>query len=123
MREETTARANAICKYLYGKKAEDIAMIDVENLTIIAGCFVLASGRSTTQVKALCDEVDEKMEKEQGMKYLRIEGYPAGRWIVLDYGDVLVHIFHEEERKFYNLERLWEDGFNTVRYTEEPKAE
>jgi ribosome-associated protein len=63
------------------------------------------------------------MEKDLGEKYMRMEGYQAGRWIVLDYGDVLVHIFHEDERKFYNLERLWQDGFNTVHYTGEAKAE
>lgn len=117
MTQETKDKALLICKVLSDKKAEDITIIDVEELTIIAGCFVIASGRSTIQVKALCDEVEKKL-LEAGIRRLREEGYPQGRWIVMDYGDVLVHIFHEEERKFYNMERLWEDGLNTTRYAE-----
>lgn len=117
MIKKTKEKVLHVCKALSGKKAENIIMIDVEELTIIAECFVIASGRSAIQVKALCDEVEEKLEK-LGFRHIRIEGYAPGRWIVLDYGDVLVHIFHEEERKFYNMERLWEDGMNTTRYSD-----
>ena len=76
--------------------------------TIIADWFIIASGRSTTQVKALCDELEEKAA-ERGLIAQRKEGYQEGRWIVVDFGTILVHIFHPEEREYYKLERLWAD--------------
>jgi len=87
----------------------------VADMTIIADYMVLASGNSPIQVRALCDDLQEKMA-EQGVDCIRLEGYASGRWIVCDYGDLLVHIFHKEEREFYNLERLWSDGGNVERY-------
>ena len=87
--------------------------------TIIADWFVIASGRSTTQVKALCDELEEKTA-EKGMIARRKEGYQEGRWIVMDYGTILVHIFHPEEREYYKLERLWvDDPQNCINYSKE----
>ncbi len=108
-----------ICKLLDEKKARDITIVDIEHLTIIADKFVICSARSNTQVKALVDIVDEGMSKE-GFEPLRVEGKQEGRWAIMDYGDVIVHIFYEETRKLYSLEQLWSDGSNITHYgTEE----
>lgn len=104
-----------ICKFLSSKKAEDILMIDVREKTVLCDYFVIASGRSTTQVKALCENLEEKFSKE-GVEPRRTEGVRDGRWGVVDYGDVIVHIFNDESRLFYHLERLWEEGDNVKRY-------
>ncbi len=104
-----------ICKFLSSKKAEDILMIDVREKTVLCDYFVIASGRSTTQVKALCENLEEKCSKE-GVEPRRTEGVRDGRWGVVDYGDVIVHIFNDESRLFYHLERLWEEGDNVKRY-------
>ncbi len=105
-----------ICKFLSDKKAYGIVYIDVESKTSLCDYFIICSGRSATQVKALAENVDEKMEKEHGLTPRRKEGVREGRWAVLDYEDVIVHIFNDEERDFYRLERLWEDGKNLTRY-------
>lgn len=96
-----------IQKSLEDKKAENILALDVKEKTSLADYFIIASGKSTPQVKALADHVDEKMG-EAGFPAKRVDGYGEGRWIVLDYGDVIVHVFHDETRLFYHLERLWE---------------
>lgn len=88
------------------KKGVDIKVLDIKEMTSVSDYFVIVSGNSTTQVKAIADEIDEKMEKE-GYERLNREGYRSSRWILLDYADVIVHIFHKEEREFYNIERLW----------------
>ncbi|MFA5675105.1 MAG: ribosome silencing factor [Christensenellales bacterium] len=105
-------------KLLFMNKAEDVRLIHVSNLTIVADYFILASGRSDVHVKSLCDEVQDHMAKA-GRNRLRIEGYREGRWIVIDYGDILIHIFHRQEREFYGLERLWTDGDNFMLITGE----
>ncbi len=102
------AQALALCEVLDNKKAFDILAVNVADKTIIADWFVIASGRSTTQVKALCDELEEKAA-ERGLIARRKEGYQEGRWIVVDFGTILVHLFHPEEREYYKLERLWVD--------------
>lgn len=107
------ALAQAIGTWLYNKKAQDIISLQVSHLTVIADYMVIASGRTPAQVKALADEVDEKMA-EAGWILRRSEGAAEGRWIVMDYGTILVHIFHRDERAYYNLERLWEDGSNRL---------
>lgn len=93
------------------KKSQDIRVIKVADLTILANYFVIATGTSSTQVKALADEVDFKLA-EDGIKPTRVEGYQGANWIILDYSDIIVHIFHTETRNFYSLERLWQDGEN-----------
>lgn len=98
-------------KQLFAKKAEDVYVINVSHLTIVADYFILASGRSDVHVKSLCDEISKYMH-DKGYRLLRMEGSREGRWIVIDYGDILVHIFHKCEREFYGLERLWVDGNN-----------
>lgn len=95
------------------KKAEGLIAIDVADKTIIADWFIICSGSSVLQVKSICDELCDKYP-ELGLNLRRKEGYNEGRWIVLDFGHILVHIFHPEEREYYNIERLWTDGATEV---------
>ena len=104
-----------LCELLYNKKADEIYAIHVADKTTIADWFILASGKSVQQVKSLCDEMEDR-GVELGLELKRKEGYNEGRWIVLDFGSVLVHLFHPEERAYYNMERLWQDGDNTIVY-------
>lgn len=96
-------------KILDSKKAEELVAIRVKDLTILAEYFIIANGTSNTQVKMLADEVEYQLG-EMGIKPYKVEGYQSGNWIVLDYIDVVVHIFLTETREFYSLERLWADG-------------
>ena len=96
-------------KALDSRKAKNITALKVEDLTILANYFIIASATSTTQVKALADEVEYQLG-ETGVKPKSIEGYQSQTWIVLDYYDIIVHVFLEETRDFYQLERLWADG-------------
>ena len=100
-----------IGNYLSSKKAEDILLIDVREKTALCDYFVIASGRNTTQVRALCENLEEHLSK-QGIEPRRTEGVRDGRWGVLDFGDIIVHIFNDESRLFYHLERLWTEGEN-----------
>ncbi|MDO4542915.1 MAG: ribosome silencing factor [Clostridia bacterium] len=104
-----------LCGVLIDKKAMDVIAIHVGDKTIVADWFVIASGRAVPQVKALCDELEEK-SAELNLEIKRKEGYAEGRWIVLDYGFILVHLFHPEERSYYNMERLWNDGDNVLTF-------
>ncbi len=90
--------------------AKNIRMIDVENVTSICDCFVIAHGNSSTQVRALADYVEQDLKENHGIEPLRVEGYRSTGWVLIDYGEVIVHIFNEEMRGFYDLERLWKDG-------------
>ena len=99
---------NAV-RALDSKKAEDISVLKVEDLTSITDYFVIAAANSTTQVKAIADEVEFKL-KGLGVMPNKIEGYTQGNWIVLDYYQVIVHVFNTETRQFYSLENLWRDG-------------
>ena len=103
-----------IARILYDKKAVDIVALDVSEMTVITDCMLSASGRSTIQVRTLADEVEERMTEEYGEDPVRKEGHQDGRWIVLDYGSVLVHIFHTQEREFYRLDKLWEGDQNRI---------
>ena len=104
-----------ICKVLKDHKAEDIVAVDVKEKTDVADYFVVAGGRSMTHTRSLIEHVEEEMEKE-GVSPTRSEGVREGRWAVLDYGDVIVHIFNDETRLFDHLETLWDDGKNVTRY-------
>jgi ribosome-associated protein len=86
-----------------------VKAIDIEGVSVIADYFLLASGSSNTQVKALAEEIEEKLS-EVGVKPLRTEGASTATWIILDYGSLVIHVFHRDTRSFYNLERLWADG-------------
>lgn len=91
------------------KKAKDIVALDIRDVSVFADYFVICSGNSTTQVKAIADEIEEKMD-QAGYLLDHVEGYREERWILLDYKDVVIHVFHAHERDFYNLERLWRDA-------------
>lgn len=91
------------------KKAEDIRVIDISNVSVIADYFVIASGNNVNQVQAIVDNVEEQLYKE-GFDSPKVEGYNSASWILLDYNDVIVHVFSQDDRLFYDLERIWRDG-------------
>lgn len=91
------------------KKAEDIKVIEIGDITVIADYFIIANGTNSSQVQALVDNVQQELGK-QGYEPKRIEGVRSASWILMDYGDVVVHIFSKEDRLFYDLERIWRDG-------------
>lgn len=101
--------AKAAVRALDSKKALDIKVIGIRDLSILADYFVIATGTSSTHVKALADEVEYQL-KEAGEAPGHVEGYRSNTWILLDYHNVIVHVFLEETRDFYDLERLWKDG-------------
>ena len=96
-------------KILDSKKAEDIRIIKIGDLTILADYFIIADGTSSTQTKALAYELEFRL-KQQGREPKQVQGNNGSNWIILDYSDVVIHIFYKETRDFYNLERLWSDG-------------
>lgn len=96
-------------KALDNKSAKDITILKIEDITVIANYFVIATATSTTHIKTLSDEV-EKILEENGETTLRKEGYRSGGWVLIDYGCVVVHVFLEDIREFYSLERLWSDA-------------
>ena len=108
--------AQAICLALSAKKAKDIATVYVREKSSLCDYFVIASGTSSTQVRAMGEYVEEQMEKQFSLSPVREEGMRDGRWSVLDYGDVIVHIMQDETRPFYHLERLWADGGDLEKY-------
>jgi len=107
--------ASLACEALYAKKGNDIITLNVSEMTVQADYFVIASAQTSTQVRALAEHVEEEFSK-LGIEPTRREGFRDGRWAVLDYGDVIVHVFNDESRMFYCLERLWESGDNLTKY-------
>ena len=102
-------------RFLDQKGATDIEILEVTHLTTITDYFVICNGRNIQAVRTLADDLEDKLT-EEGIEPRRKEGARESKWIVLDYAHVIVHIFHPEERKFYNIERLWQDGTNTVEF-------
>ncbi|MBR1732065.1 MAG: ribosome silencing factor [Ruminococcus sp.] len=105
----TYEQAVKLAEILDSKLGQDIKVIEITDVTVLADYMVFATGRSSTQVKALADEVEFKMN-EAGVPVNHIEGHRSNSWILLDYTDVIVNVFDEEARNFYDLERLWQDG-------------
>ena len=103
---ELAKRAAAI---LDDKKADKINVIKIEDISTIADYFVVVSGTSSTHVRSLSDELEEKL-REEGVAPTRVEGYRSNSWVLLDYSSVVVHVFTGEAREFYDLDRLWADG-------------
>lgn len=91
------------------KKADDIRVIDISNVSVIADYFIIADGSNPNQIQAIVDNVEEQLHKA-GISNPKIEGYNSASWILLDYEDVIIHIFSKDDRLFYNLERIWRDG-------------
>lgn len=118
MNLEISKDVKRIAEILDDKKADDIVLLNVGELTIIADYFVVASASNVNHVRTLSEEVQNKMAQE-GKVPLRTEGETEGLWVVLDYGDILVHIFHSKERAFYQLERLWKVEGNFIDYSKE----
>ncbi len=92
------------------KKAFDLTAIDLREVASFTEFFIICSGSNTRQVQAIADEINEKLKEKLNSRVVRIEGYTAGEWILLDYGDFIVHIFEQKARAFYDLERLWRDA-------------
>lgn len=101
--------AQIACKAIDDKKGQDIKVIDIHNVSVIADYFVIASGTNSNQVQAIVDNVEEQLGRA-GFEAKQIEGNRNSSWILMDYGDVIVHVFDEENRLFYDLERIWRDG-------------
>ena len=99
--------AHVIEHVLNEKKAKDIEIINLEGKTILADLFVIATGTSITHIKALAGEIEKILKDQYQIMPGHIEGYSTGRWILMDYADVIVHLFHADDRSFYNLEKLW----------------
>ncbi len=91
---------------LHEKKASEISLLEVSKISLIADYFIICEGASKIQTRAICDHLLDHLSDE-GHSLLRLEGYQEARWILLDYGDLIIHIFQPEDRQFYNLERLW----------------
>ena len=94
---------------LEDKKAEDIKVIDISEVSVLADYFIIAGGSNSSQIQALCNNVDEKLGRA-GHPSKQIEGYETANWVLLDFGDIIVHIFDKENRLLYDLERIWRDG-------------
>lgn len=91
------------------KKGEDIKVIDISNISVIADYFLIASANNINQLQAMSDELQEKFSKE-GIEVKQVEGNRSATWILLDYGDLVIHLLDKEDRLFYDLERIWTDG-------------
>ena len=118
---EITSRelALAACKALSAKRGKDIVILDVKERTSLCDYFVIAGASNAPQIRAMGERVEELIEREHGLVPSRTEGVRDGRWAVIDYGDVIVHIFNDETRLFYHLERLWADGENLQKFDED----
>lgn len=109
--ELASDRIATLCAdFAANKKAEDVLALDLRGISTVADFFVVCSGTSEPHLKAISSEIQDKLREDHGVRALHVDGYPASQWMVVDYGDVLVHIFHQEKRAFYALEDLWSDA-------------
>lgn len=108
-KEQSVEMTKIALKALEDKKGEDIKVIDISEVSVLADYFIIASGTNRSQIQALTDSVEEQLGRAD---YLvkQIEGYDTANWILMDFGDIIVHIFDKENRLFYDLERIWRDG-------------
>ena len=107
--EQARMMANIAYKALDDKKGEDIKIIDISTVSTIADYFIIANGSNENQVRALVESVEDELAKA-GFVVKQREGYGLGNWVLLDFGDIIVHVFDKENRLFYDLERIWRDG-------------
>ena len=97
------------CEALSEKKAEDVRIIEIGEISVLADYFIIANGSNPNQIQAMVDAVEESLAKE-GCHAKQIEGNQSSSWVLMDYGDVIIHVFSKEDRLFYDLERIWRDG-------------
>lgn len=109
MNQKSKEMARLACEALADKKASDTKVINIEEVSVLADYFIISSGTNRNQVHAMADNVEEILGKA-GYHPKQIEGYQTANWILMDYGDLVIHIFDEENRLFYDLERIWRDG-------------
>lgn len=102
-------KAKIAVEALRDKKGIDIKVIDISNVSVVADYFIIASGTNKNQVQAMTDNVEDELAKHK-IYTNHVEGYGSGRWILLDYSDIIIHLFDEEDRLFYDLEKIWRDG-------------
>ena len=107
--ETVKKMAGIAIQALEDKKAEEIRVIDISQVSVLADYFIIANGTNISQIQALADEVEEKLGRA-GCPLKQIEGYDHANWVLLDFGDIIIHIFDKENRLFYDLERIWRDG-------------
>lgn len=106
---EAKEMAKLAIKAMEDKKAEDISLIDISEVSVIADYFLIASGSNRSQIQAIIDNVEETLGRA-GAALKQIEGYDTANWVLMDYGDIIVHVFDRDNRLFYDLERIWRDG-------------
>ena len=109
MNKESLEMAQLAIEALEDKKAEDIKIIDISSVSVLADYFIIAGGSNSSQIQALSNNVEEKLGRA-GHPVKQIEGYDTANWVLLDFGDIIVHIFDKENRLLYDLERIWRDG-------------
>ena len=107
--EQSKLMAKLAYKALDEKKGEDIKVIDISEISVLADYFIIANGTNDSQVRALVESVEEELDKA-GFEVKQREGYGLGSWVLLDFGSIIVHVFDKENRLFYDLERIWRDG-------------
>lgn len=107
--EQSKEMARIAYHALEDKKGEDIKIIDIGTVSVLADYFLIANGSNESQVRAMVDSVEEELAKA-GYQLKQVEGYGTGKWVLLDFGDIIVHVFDKENRLFYDLERIWRDG-------------
>lgn len=107
--EQSKLMARLAYQALDDKKGEDIQVIDISQVSVLADYFIIANGNSESQVRALVDNVEEELSKA-GYEMKQREGYSSGNWVLMDFGEIIVHVFDKENRLFYDLERIWRDG-------------
>ena len=107
--EQSKLMAKLAYKALDDKKGEDIKVIDISEISVLADYFIIANGTNDSQVRALVESVEEELDKA-GFEVKQREGYGLGSWVLLDFGSIIVHVFDKENRLFYDLERVWRDG-------------
>lgn len=107
--EEIKSMVRYAISALEEKKAEDVRVIDISQVSVLADYFIIANGNNRSQIQALADVVEEKLGKA-GYPVKQTEGYENANWVLLDFGDIIVHIFDKDNRLFYDLERIWRDG-------------
>lgn len=108
----------AILDGINEKNGHHTQKVDLENISILADSFIITSAPNERQVKAILNEIEDKTA-QLGVNPKRVDGKNNGRWVVLDYGDIIVHIFHEDDREFYNIEKLWNEGANIIEIEED----